>query len=189
MVYWKLFVAFFRIGIFGFGGGPSMIPLFHAECVKKYNWVTPEEFFDYLALGNALPGPIATKMASYIGYRVKGWMGSVIAVSAVSIPVMAGMIVLLQVVAAFKDSEVVGRMIQAIQPVIGIMMAVMAYEFLGKGWKGQTSKGGFVAITVLSAAAFLLFSLHPGILVAIALAGSFLYSTWQTRKLRKGAKK
>ena len=166
-----------------------MIPLFHAECVKKYNWVSADEFSDYLALGNALPGPIATKMASYIGYRVKGWMGSVIAISAVSIPVIVGMIALLQVVAAFKDSEVVGRMIQAIQPVIGIMMAVMAFEFLVKGWQGQKSKGGFVAITALSAVAILLISLHPGILVAIALAGSFLYSTWQTRKLRKEAKK
>lgn len=166
-----------------------MIPLFHAECVKKHNWVSADEFSDYLALGNALPGPIATKMASYIGYKVKGWMGSVIAISAVTIPVIVGMIVLLHVVSALKDSETVRRMILAIQPVIGIMMAVMAYEFVVKGWQGQQKKSGFIAVTVLSVVAILFLSLHPGILIAIALTGSFLYATWQTRKLDKEAKK
>ncbi|MFX5046182.1 chromate transporter, partial [Acinetobacter baumannii] len=65
MVYWHLFLAFFRIGIFGFGGGPTMVPLFYTECVKKYKWVTDEDFSDNLALANALPGPIATKLAAF----------------------------------------------------------------------------------------------------------------------------
>ena len=82
MDYWNLFVGFFRIGILGFGGGPTMIPLVHAECVKKYGWITDDEFSDVLAMGNALPGPIATKMASYIGYKVKGLIGASIAIMA-----------------------------------------------------------------------------------------------------------
>lgn len=54
MIYWQLFVAFFRVGIFGFGGGPSMIPLVHAECVKKYQWISSDEFSDYYAFANTL---------------------------------------------------------------------------------------------------------------------------------------
>jgi chromate transporter len=185
--YWNLFLAFFRIGIFGYGGGPSMIPLFHVECVKKYKWVTVEEFADYLALGNALPGPIATKMASYVGYKVKGWVGSIIAISAVTLPVLITMIGLLQFVYALKESGVVHGMVQAIQPVIGIMMAVLAYEFVGKGWKEAGNKGGFAGMLLVSVVLIHLLDVHPGILVAVSLVCSFLYSTWQTRKYEKKA--
>jgi len=71
---WKLqgdlFMAFCRVGLLGFGGGPSAIPLFHQEVVRKYGWMDEEEFGDTLALANTLPGPIATKLAGYIGYKV-----------------------------------------------------------------------------------------------------------------------
>ena len=70
MTQWQLFLAFFRVGMLGYGGGPSSIPLVHQEVVKKYGWMDDDEFADVLALGNTLPGPIATKMAGYIGYRV-----------------------------------------------------------------------------------------------------------------------
>jgi chromate transporter len=185
MLYWQLFIAFFRIGIFGYGGGPSMIPLFHTECVKKYNWVSAEDFADYLALGNALPGPIATKMASYVGYKVKGWMGATVAILAVSLPVMLLMIALLHFVYALKNSGYVNGMIQAVQPVIGVMMAVMAYEFITKGWKDANQKGTWVVGFAISLVALLLLNIHPGILVGIALVGSFIYSTWQVKQMKK----
>ncbi|HJV45290.1 MAG TPA: chromate transporter [Bacillota bacterium] len=186
MVYWQLFIAFFRIGIFGYGGGPSMIPLFHAECVKKYNWVSADEFADYLALGNALPGPIATKMASYVGYKTKGWIGALIAILAVSLPVLLLMILLLHFVYALKDSGYVNGMIQAVQPIIGVMMAILAYEFIAKGWKeAANQKGIWLASSIISLAAILLLHIHPGILVGIALLGSFLYSTWQIKRMKE----
>jgi chromate transporter len=185
MLYWQLFIAFFRIGIFGYGGGPSMIPLFHTECVKKYNWVSAEDFADYLALGNALPGPIATKMASYVGYKVKGWMGATVAILAVSLPVVLLMIALLHFVYALKNSGYVNGMIQAVQPVIGVMMAVMAYEFITKGWKDANQKGTWVVGFAISLVALLLLNIHPGILVGIALVGSFIYSTWQVKQMKK----
>lgn len=68
-----VFSAFFRIGLFGFGGGPTMIPLVHNEVVVRYKWMDKDEFSNVLAIGNTLPGPIATKMAGYIGYKVSGY--------------------------------------------------------------------------------------------------------------------
>lgn len=70
--YLELAVGFARTGVTGYGGGPSTIPLIEFEAVKKYKWMTEEEFGETLALANTLPGPIATKMAAYIGYKVKG---------------------------------------------------------------------------------------------------------------------
>jgi chromate transporter len=185
MIYWHLFLAFFRIGIFGYGGGPTMIPLFYTECVKKYKWVTEEEFTDNLALGNALPGPIATKMAAFVGYRVKGWKGALVANCAVVLPVLLVMIALLQVIYQVKDAPAVRGMILSIQPVIAVMTAVLTYEFLQKGWKDAKRKSGVAAMLGLSIVVLLLFDLHPGILVALALAGSFGYTTWMVRRRKR----
>ncbi|WP_289141183.1 chromate transporter [uncultured Brevibacillus sp.] len=185
MAYWHLFIAFFRIGIFGFGGGPTMVPLFYTECVKKYKWVTDEDFSDNLALGNALPGPIATKLAAFIGYRVKGWTGALVANIAVVMPVVLVMIGLLQVIYQWKDAPGIYGMIQAIGPVIAVMTGVLTWEFLSKGWKGASSKTGVSISLGLSLIALLFLDWHPGIVVGIALVLSFAYSTWSVRKRKK----
>ncbi|WP_339186261.1 chromate transporter [Brevibacillus sp. FSL K6-6036] len=186
MIYWKLFLAFFRIGIFGYGGGPTMVPLFYTECVKKYKWVSEEDFTDNLAMANALPGPIATKLAAYIGYRVKGWMGALVANCAVVLPTVLAMIALLQVIYQWKDAPGIYGMIQAIQPVIAVMTAVLTWEFLQKGWQGSKNKSGAAAALLLSVVALLFLDLHPGIVVGIALTLSFGYATWAVRKQRSG---
>ena len=59
--------AWLRIGLFGFGGGPSVIPLIKHECVDRYHWMSDAELLDALAFGNALPGPIAVKLAAHVG--------------------------------------------------------------------------------------------------------------------------
>ncbi|MCK9918249.1 chromate transporter, partial [Microbacteriaceae bacterium K1510] len=164
-----------------------MIPLFYTECVKRYNWVSAEEFGDYLALGNALPGPIATKMAAYVGYRVKGWLGAFVAISAVILPVLLLMIGLLQFVGVMKESPAVHGMIQAIQPVIAVMTGVLTYEFLSKGWKEAKNKGGISVVLALSLVALLFLDMHPGLVVGIALFVSFVYSTWAVRQAKKPA--
>lgn len=183
MIYWQLFLAFFRIGIFGYGGGPTMLPLFHAECVKKYKWITNDEFNDYVAFGNTLPGPIATKMAGYIGYRVKGWVGALVAICAVTLPVIIAMIGLLELVYKLKESGAMQGMVAAIQPVVGVMMAVMCWETMAKGWKDAGNrKTGISFMLAVSIAGIVVLDLHPGLLVALALAGAFLYSTWALKK-------
>ncbi|MGE5702873.1 MAG: chromate transporter [Clostridia bacterium] len=182
MVYWHLFVAFFRIGIFGFGGGPTMVPLFYTECVKKYKWVTDEDFADNLALGNALPGPIATKLAAFIGYRVKGWTGALVANIAVVMPIVLVMIGLLEVIYKYKDAPGVYGMIQAIGPVIAVMTAVLTWEFLQKSWQGSSKKSGVTIALALSVLTLVILDWHPGIVVGITLVLSFVYSTWSVRK-------
>jgi chromate transporter len=70
MIYLHIFWAFFIANLLGYGGGPATIPLIQNEVVNHYQWMSLSEFGDVLAIGNALPGPIATKMGGYIGYEV-----------------------------------------------------------------------------------------------------------------------
>lgn len=179
MSYKNIFVGFFRSGLLGYGGGPSVIPLIKYEVVEKYKWMDDQEFGDILALANALPGPIATKMATYIGYRVKGALGATVAVLAHIIPTIIALILLLGSLYSMQKSAIVKGMIAAIGPVIGVMLAVMAYQFFKKTWKSMGKIGGVISI-LFSFVALQFLKIHPAIvilfLITISLIKTFLDS-------------
>lgn len=129
MIYWHVFIAFFIPGILGYGGGPSSIPLIENEVVGKYDWLTVDEFSEVLAMGNALPGPIATKMAGYIGYQQAGIPGAVIALFATVAPSLLLMISLLGLLLRFKNSPQVKRMTQLVRPAIAVLLGMLTVNF------------------------------------------------------------
>jgi chromate transporter len=160
----ELFLGFFRSGILGYGGGPSSIPMVHKEVVETYQWMSIEEFSDVLALGNSLPGPIATKMAGYIGYRVAGVAGLITALLATTIPTVILMIILIQILLSFRDSPRVQGMSQAIGPVVGVMLGTLAYQFFKEssnslGWKGT------LVLTIVSFISIVFLAIHPAIII------------------------
>ncbi|MCT2537223.1 chromate transporter [Aquibacillus koreensis] len=168
MKQWHIFLAFFRVGMLGYGGGPSSIPLVKKEVVEKYKWMDDEEFANVLALGNSLPGPIATKMAGYIGYRVSGIVGMINAVLATIVPTIAIMIILLTFLSSMSEEPWVQGMTQAVVPVVGVMLAVLTYDFLKK------AKGGLgwiitIVLAVVSLALIEWAGVHPGILIGVLL--------------------
>ena len=80
MLYFQLFYTFFKIGLFGFGGGYAMLSMIQGEVVTRYGWLTPQEFTDIVAISQMTPGPIGINSATYVGFTATGsvW-GSVIA--------------------------------------------------------------------------------------------------------------
>lgn len=82
----KLFITFFKIGLFTFGGGYAMIALIEDECIAKKKWIENEEFLNCIALAESTPGPIAINSATYIGYKVAGFLGSLFATLGVVLP-------------------------------------------------------------------------------------------------------
>lgn len=136
MIYWQIFLAFFIPGILGYGGGPSSIPLVENEVVGRYGWLTVSEFSEMLALANALPGPIATKMAGYIGYQQGGILGVVVAEFATVAPSLILMITLLGILYKFKDSPKVKRLTNYIRPTIAVLLGLIAYRFFAESYEG-----------------------------------------------------
>lgn len=167
--YKELMLAMVRTGIFGYGGGPSVIPLIRYEAVTRYNWLPDEEFGEILALANALPGPIAPKMAAYLGYHQKGVLGAVVAVLAHILPTSIAMVALLGALYALKHSKIVAGMIAAVRPVIAVMLGQMAYEFAQRTWKGLGKWLG-LAFGVLVFLLLQVIDIHPAIVVAVFLA-------------------
>ena len=83
---WALFCSLFKIGLFTFGGGYAMISLLENEFVEKKKWIENDEFMDVVVISESTPGPIAINSATYIGYKVAGIWGSVVATLGVCIP-------------------------------------------------------------------------------------------------------
>lgn len=170
MIYWDVFWAFFISNLLGYGGGPSTIPLIQNEVVNRYNWMTLSEFGDVLAIANALPGPIATKMAGFIGYNVAGTWGAVLALAATIMPSAIAVILLFKFVSLFKDSPKVKLMTKSVQPIIAVLLGVMAYQFF---LTALESSGMFqlVLLTLASYVTLQRLKIHP----ALVIAGSLLY--------------
>ncbi|WP_108671706.1 chromate transporter [Peribacillus acanthi] len=134
MIYWDIFLAFFIPGILGYGGGPASIPLVKEQVVDVYGWMTVREFSEMLAVGNALPGPIATKMAGYIGYQQGGILGASVGLFATIAPSLLLMIGLLALIMKYKDSPRVKRLSLSIRPTIAILLGTMAFHFFSEAY-------------------------------------------------------
>lgn len=169
----NIFIAFFRSSILGYGGGPSTIPLVYKEVVDTYKWMGEEEFADILAIGNTLPGPINTKLAGYIGYRIGGILGMVNAIIATALPTILLMIILLSTLSNFKEISWVHGMKESIVPLVGVMLGVLTWQFFKSAKSGMKTSTVILQILV---GFFLLqyFHIHPGIIIGILLLFALL---------------
>lgn len=175
MTHWSLLVAFTRANLLGYGGGPSVIPLIKVEVVDTYKWLSAEEFGDALAIGNTLPGPIATKMSAYIGYKVAGPIGSMMALLGTVLPTALMMIILAALLIKFKDSTVLKGMIKGVKPVVFVLFALLAIEFLPFA---RPDQAGWIPalLAVASFVAIFYFKVHQAVAIlgAVIIGGFFI---------------
>ncbi|MGH2593688.1 MAG: chromate transporter [Anaerolineae bacterium] len=182
----KLFVVFSKVGLLAWGGGPSMIPLMQQEVLAQ-NWLTSEEFIDALALGNALPGPIATKMSIYVGYKQAGLLGALAGVSGTIAPSGVLMLILALFFLALKDSPAIQSALTAVRPAVVGLLVWTAYDLgekvLRRGgitW-GQALATGWdkVLIAAVVVVAMIRFgdnsTMAALVIVASAIFGLFVY--------------
>lgn len=168
MIYWSIFLAFFIPGILGYGGGPASIPLVEKEVVDHYGWMTTQEFGEVLALGNALPGPIATKMAGYIGYMEGGILGSIVALVASVAPSLILMVLLMVTLLKYKDSPKVQNITKLVRPVIAVLLGAMTLQF----FMTSIHTSGTVQTVVLVVVSYWLLEMrkvHPAFVIVMAL--------------------
>ncbi|WP_394149809.1 chromate transporter [Vibrio maritimus] len=172
-LYLDIFLAFFIPNIVGYGGGPAIIPLIEAQVVGHYGWMTAPQFAEVLALGNALPSPIATKMAGYIGYEMGGSIGAGIAVFATVAPTIIIMIVAMGVLYKFRTSPKVKALSAWVLPIIFTLMLLLSYKLVLSGLENS-----WVHFTMLFLLAGLLlerFKIHPTFVISTSLIYGALF--------------
>ncbi|MBQ3247600.1 MAG: chromate transporter [Alistipes sp.] len=118
MILLELFISYLKIGFFGFGGGYAMLSLIQNEVVVRHGWITAAQFTDIVAVSQITPGPIAINSATYIGYTVAGFWGSVVATVAVSLPSLTIMVLLTRFFFKLRNNRYVAGVVSAMTPVV-----------------------------------------------------------------------
>jgi len=183
MLLWKLFYIFSRVALFSWGGGPASLALMQRE-VTAAGWVNSSEFADAVALGNALPGPIAPQVSAYIGYKMAGVPGAVMAVTGTVLPTTLLMLVMVVYFFKIKDNPTVASMLRAVRPVVvGFLlwtaydMAVSVFGAKKAGWSPALALGWDKILIIVAAFALLtLTKINPvWLIVGAALIGLAVY--------------
>lgn len=136
MIYLILFTEFFLIGLFTFGGGYAMIPLVNELVVDKYNWLTKNQFVDFIGVCESTPGPIAINMATYVGATQGGLLGSIITTLGVVLPSFIIILIIASVLKRIIKNRYVQLFLNGIKPVVialilstGVILTIEAIGF------------------------------------------------------------
>lgn len=161
----KLFISFFKIGAFSFGGGYAMLPLIEEEIIEVHGWLSSTEFIDIIAISEMTPGPIAINSATFLGYKVGGVLGSAVATIAVVLPSFIVMSILYHFIVKFKDTPYLEWVFTGIRPVVLGLIAAAAVT---------VAKGAFIDIKSVIIAVLLFYIVsfkNFNAILAIVLAG------------------
>jgi chromate transporter len=160
----ELFISFFKVGSFSFGGAYSLLPLIEKEVVKNHNWLQPDEFLKVLGLVEVFPGAISIKYATYTGFKVAGVLG-VIAANLGNLIVPATVIMLaVYFLDYFQKNELVMKAFNGIKYAVIGMVAALIYEY---GAKNVAELRGIIIILIGFSLVFF-FKLHPAYVVIIS---------------------
>jgi len=180
----ELFLAFFKIGAFTFGGGYAMIALIEREIAEKKKYIEKEEILDIVAVAESTPGPIAINMATFVGYRTAGILGSVAATVGVVLPSFVIMCILSYIISKFSSFEPVRYAF------CGIRAGVLALTI--KAWKSMFKacpKTVFSYIIALFSLVFAVFvDLSVIWVIAFCALCGLVYST-VSENLKRGKNK
>ncbi|MCJ8342886.1 MAG: chromate transporter [Cetobacterium sp.] len=153
MIYFKLLYVFFIIGLFSFGGGLAMLPLIK-EAVFKNNWLTHQEFLDIISISQVTPGPIAVNTATFVGHKVGGILGSLVATLGVSLPSLIIIIIVASIYNKLKNNEYKNAFFFGVKPVTVGLIAYAGYiigkpTFISGNHVGNIKALGIFLITFL----------------------------------------
>lgn len=172
-----LFLTFFKIGLFTFGGGYAMIALLEDEFVERKKWVTHDEFMNITVIAESTPGPIAINSATYIGYKISGVLGSAVSTIGVCIPSF----VIIYIISLFFDRfiqfEIVASAFKGIQVCVVYLIFSAGIKML-KNIKKNVLSYILISLTVICMIAFSLFAVKFSAIFYIligAVIGIFAY--------------
>jgi chromate transporter len=168
----QLFITFFKIGLFGFGGGYVMLSMIRYEVVESHQWLTVREFTDIVAISQSTPGPIAINSATYIGYTATGGsiLGSIIATFAVCLPSIIIMLILCRFFLAFRKNKYFSAALKGMTPATTGLIAAAALMLMN-----NHNFVDYKSVAICMAAFVSAYFFKIGIIKIIFLAGIFGY--------------
>ena len=128
----ELYVAFFRTGIFTFGGGLAMMPMLQKELIEKKHWLTEEDLIDYYAIGQSTPGIIAVNVATFVGYRQAGVLGAIVATLGIISPSIIIITILAGTINSISEYPRVQAALKGINVAVAALLTTVIIKFAKK---------------------------------------------------------
>ena len=185
MIFLQLFYTFFKIGLFGFGGGYAMLSMIQGEVVTKYAWLTTADFTDIVAISQMTPGPIGINSATYVGFkaienagmtRTEAVCGSLLASFSVMLPSFILMLLISAFFMHYKDHKSVQTVLKWLRPVVVGMLAAAVLLLLNEENLGVFDKENlqlYVSIGLFIMAFIATYFWKIGPIKVILMAGLF----------------
>ncbi len=183
----NLFLTFLKIGAFTFGGGYAMLALLEDEFVERKKWIEKQDFLDMIAIAESTPGPVAINSATYIGYKVWGFLGSLLSTLAVVLPSLT----IIFIISLFFDRFLA---IKWVEYAFRGIQACVIYLILSAGIKTFSSlkKSAFNYIIVFAVIAAMVtltvFSVNFSSIYIILICGIIGLAAYFLKKIKKGGK-
>ena len=177
MIYLQLFISYLKIGFFGFGGGYAMLSLIQNEIVVQNGWLTNAEFADIVAISQMTPGPIAINSATYVGYSVAGFWGSIVATVSVCMPALTIMTLITRCFLLLKDNHLFKGIISGMRPiVIGMIISAALLLLFPSSKEGASFIDVWSWLLFLGACYLSYRKVNPILLIVLsAMAGIAIY--------------
>ena len=173
MTYFNLFLIFFKVGLFSFGGGYAILPLMQHEVVDVNKWISFKEFMDIVAVSQITPGPISINLATHVGYRIGGVIGSTIATTSVILPSIIIISLIVIFLKKFNKLPVVQRVFKSLRiTVVGLILAAGIALFVKENFIDYKSYIIFASVLIGG----LVFKIGSITLIILSgVAGAILY--------------
>ena len=173
MTYLNLFFVFFKVGLFSFGGGYAILPLMQHEVVDINKWISFKEFMDIVAVSQITPGPISINLATHVGYRIGGTLGSTIATTSVVLPSIIIVSLIVIFLKRFSKLPVVLRIFKSLRvTIVGLILAAGIALFVKENFIDYKSYIIFISVLIGG----LVFKIGSITLIILSgVAGAILY--------------
>lgn len=158
----QLFLSFAQVGLFSFGGGMAAIPLIQSQIVEQYHWLTMTEFTDLITIAEMTPGPIAINSATFVGIRIAGIPGALIATAGCVLPACIIVSVLAWLYLKYRDMPVISGVLSGLRPAVVALIATAGATILTlavwgeNGFALNAASVDFLSLGIVAACFFVL---------------------------------
>lgn len=168
MIYLQLFLSFVQVGLFSIGGGYAAIPIIESQVVSNHAWLSLSEFTDLVTIAEMTPGPIAINSATFVGIRIGGVLGAIIATVGCIVPSLTLVSIMAFVYYKYKSAAFMQRILKVIRPVVVSLIAAAGIRILvNVSGLGSSVDWVVLVLFALSLATMKLTKLSP-VLVMVA---------------------
>lgn len=175
--YIDLFLVFAKIGVMTFGGGYAMLPMLERELIDNRGWTTNEELMDYFAVAQCTPGVIAVNTATFIGYKLCGNLGGVVATLGVVFPSLVIITIIAGVLTNFTDIPAVKHAFAGIR----VCVCVLIFNAVVKLWKGAIKDKAALVLFVVIFLLSVFLDVSPVVYVIVCAAAGIVLTKMGVR--------